>query len=473
MIRTRFAPSPTGFLHIGGLRTALFSYLFAKKNNGSFILRIEDTDQSREVAGARKKIIADLNSVGIYPDEDYQKGGLFGPYVQSQRLNIYQEKVEELLKKNYAYRCFCSSQRLEKMRVLQKKNNLATRYDGACRKLDEAQISQNLEKKIPYTIRLRVQRAQGQLIVPDLLRGQVAFKASQIDEQVLLKSDGFPTYHLACVVDDYLMKITHIIRGEEWLPSTPKHLLLYKYFGWKHPSFIHLPLLLSTTRSKLSKRQGDVAVDDYLQKGFLKEALINFIALLGWNPGDHREFFSLKELTEEFSIEKLGKSGAIFDIQKLQWMNQQYIQKLPLEEFVKGVQPFLNEKYKKFSKEKLEKMLLVSQSSLKQFNNINDELSVFTHQKIDGNTKKILQSTQNQKLLTSFLSHTKIATNWEKSDFLHTMKQVQKETAIKGKELWMPIRIALTTKEQGPELPLIAEILGKDFCIAQIQKLLQ
>ena len=473
MIRTRFAPSPTGFLHIGGLRTALFAYLFAKKNKGKFILRIEDTDQSREVVGAKEKILKNLITVGIHPDESYQKGGNFGPYIQSERKKIYQKYTTELLEKDYAYRCFCTTEDLAKMRLEQTKKKLAPRYNGNCRKITHQETKEKLAKNTPYTVRLKVKRTQGSIIVRDLLRGMVSFQSSQIDDQILLKSDGFPTYHLACVVDDNLMGITHVIRGEEWLSSTPKHLLLYEYFGWKIPEFIHLPLLLSTNRSKLSKRHGDVAVKDYLKKGFLKTALINFIALLGWSPEGNREIFSLEELIQKFSLDKLGKSGAIFDIQKLKWINQQYIQKLPSKNFVAIVTPFISPKYYKIPPEKLEKMLLISQDNLSQLNNINEELNNFIPSKLDQKSKDLLQSKQNQKLLTSFLFQIKLVQNWQKVDFLQTMKKVQKQTAIKGKDLWIPIRLALTAKEQGPELPLIAEILGKDFCIEQTEKLIK
>jgi glutamyl-tRNA synthetase len=473
MIRTRFAPSPTGFLHIGGLRTALFAYLFAKKNEGRFILRIEDTDQSREIAGAKEKILADLAAVGILPDESYHAGGDFGPYIQSQRIATYQKKIEELLEKKNAYRCFCSPERLEQMRLEQKKRNLPPRYDGSCRKLSDEQITEKLQNKIPHTIRLKMKRIQGKYIVSDLLRGKVSFQSSQIDDQVLLKSDGFPTYHLACVVDDHLMKITHVIRGEEWLPSTPKHLQLYEYFGWEPPQFIHLPLLLAADRSKLSKRKGDVGVEDYLKKGFLKQALINFIALLGWNPGDHREIFSLEELITNFSVERLGKSGAIFDLQKLQWMNQQYIRKLSYPELKEKTLPFLNEEYRLLNAETLQTMLVASQNNLSQLDAINEELEDFRPQELDEETKNLLKSEQNQKLLQCFFKQIQASENWQQADFSQVMKELQKELGIKGKELWLPIRLALTAKKHGPELPVISEILGKKFCSERIAKLIK
>lgn len=469
MIRTRFAPSPTGFLHIGSLRTALFAYLFAKKKQGSFILRIEDTDKMREVAGAKDKIIEDLSKLGIDADESFLKEGNYAPYIQSERLAIYQEKAKELLEKKYAYRCFCSPERLEKMRNDQKKQNLAPRYDGTCRRLSNQEIENNLKEKKKHTIRMKVKRVQGNYLVKDLLRGEVSFSSSQIDDQVILKSDGFPTYHLACVVDDYMMKISHVIRGEEWLPSTPKHLQLYEYFDWQPPLFVHLPLLLSTNRSKLSKRQGDVSVDDYLKKGFLKEALINFIALLGWNPGDNREIFSLQELKTEFSLERLGKSGAIFDEKKLQWMNQQYIKQLSLEELWEKLQFFLEEKYKKIEKEELKKKIQLIRDGLIVLSKINQELEFFNERPLSDENRALLKKTENKKIFSSFLLELDKEEAWQRSNFLQVMKKVQKETGIKGKKLWLPIRIVLTSQEEGPELPLAAEIFGKKYCLEKMK----
>ena len=472
MIRTRFAPSPTGLLHIGSLRTALFSYLFAKKNNGKFILRIEDTDQAREVEGAKARILADLVLLGIKPDESYQTKGEFGPYIQSQRLAIYQKKAQELLAKKYAYRCFCSPQQLEKMRVVQKAQRIATRYNGACRKLSDEQIKDNLQKNIPYSIRLKIKITQGQYIVQDLLKGKVVFKSSQIDDQVILKSDGFPTYHLACVVDDYLMKITHVIRGEEWLSSTPKHLQLYEYFGWQAPAFVHLPLLLSADRSKLSKRQGALSVIDYLKKGFLKQSLLNFIALLGWNPGDSKEIFTLTELVAEFSLARLGKSGSIFDLQKLQWMNQQHIKRLNKQELWEKLQPFLATKYKNIAENKLKQMMLVVQDGLTRLDEINQELSVFLHQELGKQAQALLQQPDNQKLLANLLLQIQNSKELVRASFLRSMQLVQKNTGIKGKALWHPVRLALTARDSGPELPAIAEVFGKEVCVNKITKLL-
>jgi len=313
-VRVRFAPSPTGYLHVGGLRTALFNFLFARHSGGKFILRIEDTDRARYVEGAVDNLINTLRWAGLDYDEGPSAGGELGPYVQSERLEIYDEHVRILLESGAAYRCFCSPERLETMRKEQEKKKLQPKYDRTCLRLSPKEIEDNLTANKPFVVRMKVPD-DATIRFSDIVRGEVEFSTERVDDQVLLKSDGYPTYHLANVVDDHLMKISHVIRGEEWLPSTPKHVLLYEAFGWEMPVFAHLPLLLNPDRSKLSKRQGDVAVEDYRDKGYLKEALVNFVALLGWNPGDAREIFSLKELEKEFSLDKVNKSGAVFNVE--------------------------------------------------------------------------------------------------------------------------------------------------------------
>jgi len=325
-VRVRFAPSPTGYLHVGGLRTALYNYLFARKHAGKFILRIEDTDRARFVEGAVENLIQTLQWAGLDFDEGPGKQGNHGPYVQSERLSIYREHAHQLLKTGKAYYAFDTAAELEEMRKTQEKLRLPTKYDRRALKLNPDEVMAKLASGAPAVIRLKV--PDGVTIgFDDIVRGRVEFSADQLDDQVLLKSDGYPTYHLANVVDDHLMNISHVIRGEEWLSSTPKHVVLYQFFGWALPVFAHLPLLLNPDRSKLSKRQGDVAVEDYRKKGYLREALVNFVAFLGWNPGDEREVFLLDELVKEFSLERVGKSGAIFNIEKLDWLNAEHLRR--------------------------------------------------------------------------------------------------------------------------------------------------
>ncbi len=338
MIRTRFAPSPTGFLHVGGLRTALYNYLFARKNHGKFILRIEDTDTSRFVEGAVESLIKTLEWIGLDYDEgpkmqaNSQKdlmhvteNGDFGPYIQSKRTKLYKDHAAILVEKGAAYHCFCEPARLEEMRKKQSEAKQAPMYDRHCLQLDSVEVKAKIKQKIPHVVRQKIPHDQ-KITFKDLIRGHVSFDGPTIDDQVLLKSDGMPTYHLANVVDDFFMEITHVIRGEEWLPSTPKHLLLYEAFGWNPPQFAHIPLLLNRDKSKLSKRQNDVSVEEYIQKNYSKEAILNFIAFLGWHPGkgEEQEIFSLEELIARFSLEQIHKGGAVFEIEKLNWFNFQW-----------------------------------------------------------------------------------------------------------------------------------------------------
>jgi glutamyl-tRNA synthetase len=340
IIRTRFAPSPTGLLHVGGLRTALYAYLWAKKHNGKFLLRIEDTDRTRLVEGAVENIISTLNWAGIDFDEGPGKPGVCASYVQSERLPIYLKYIQQLISQGNAYECFCSAERLEHVRNQQIALKLPPAYDKLCRKLTPAEIKEKKETQKSWVIRMKVHE-EGDLTFNDQIRGDVTFSFKNVDDQVLLKSDGYPTYHFAVVVDDHEMQISHVIRGEEWLSSTPKHILLYQFFGWQAPVWAHLPLMLNSDRSKLSKRQGDVSVQDYRDKGFFPEALVNFIAFLGWNPGGTREIFSREELIQEFSLDRVGKSGAIFNIEKLHWFNQQYLLKKRNEEILWFLKPIL------------------------------------------------------------------------------------------------------------------------------------
>lgn len=325
VIRTRMAPSPTGELHIGGLRTLLYDYALAKKNNGQFILRIEDTDQKRLVPGSQERILQVIKDYGLSWDEGPDIGGSFGPYVQTERLEIYQKYIKELLDKGLAYRCFCTEDRLTKMRETQKASKQVPRYDQHCLHLTPEEIQKNLDNKIPYTIRMTIPRNQT-IIFEDLIRGKIKFNTNDIDDQVLIKSNGVPTYHFAVVVDDHLMKITHVFRGEEWLTSAPKHLLLYRYFGWEPPLFAHLTVLLNPDgKGKLSKRTGSTHARAFLDEGYLPEAMLNFLMLLGWNPGDDREFFTLDEFVQAFNTDHLHKKSPIFDRKKLDYLNGYYL----------------------------------------------------------------------------------------------------------------------------------------------------
>ncbi|CEG50076.1 glutamate-trna ligase [Plasmopara halstedii] len=331
-VRVRYAPSPTGYLHLGGLRTALFNYLFAKSSGGQFILRIEDTDKTRQVEGSVEALVNSLKWCGVEEDEGPNVGGPYGPYIQSQRLSIYRDAVKKLVESGHAYRCFCTSERLQKLRETQTRHGEATMYDRACLGLNDDEVKARVGRGDSFVIRLKI--PEGKTVVKDLLRGYVQFDHTGIDDQVLMKSDGYPTYHLANVVDDHAMRISHVIRGEEWLPSTPKHVILYKALGYEIPVWAHLGLLLNENRSKLSKRQGDVAVEDFRHKGFLPSGLVNFVAMLGWNPadGNNQEIFQMKELEEQFSIDNVNKAGSVVNIDRLRWINSRHVRALFAEE---------------------------------------------------------------------------------------------------------------------------------------------
>lgn len=474
-VRTRFAPSPTGFLHVGGLRTALYNYLFARHQQGQLVLRIEDTDRTRFVEGATENLIRTLHIMGIHYDEGPDKGGPYGPYLQSQRTELYQRYAQFLIEKGEAYYCFCTTERLEKMRKSQEAANQQPKYDGICRHLSTAEIKQNLGKGIPRVIRLKMPQT-GETRFNDLIRGEVTIQNELTDDQILIKSDSFPTYHLANVVDDHLMLITQVIRGEEWLLSVPKHLRLYEAFGWQPPQMAHLPLLLNPDRSKLSKRQGDVAVEEFLQKGYLPEALNNFIALLGWNPGTEQEFFSLDELIQSFSLERVNKSGAVFDLHKLNWMSSHYLKQLSQEVREKFLLPFLQEAGFDISdRVKTGKIIEAVYKRLSYGKEIVHESALFFENRLEIHEQEarlILRKETSQTVLSSFLEKAKNLPELEVEEFKNLMKEIQQETGIKKDELWMPIRVALTGVTHGPDLPLVIEILGKQKIITFTQQAL-
>jgi len=333
-------------LHLGGLRTALYNYLFAKHHGGQFLLRIEDTDRARLVPQAAEKLATILDWAGIPYDEGPARPGACGPYVQSERLPIYHQHADMLLQKNAAYRCFCTEQRLEKLREQQARHGLQSVYDRLCANLSEAEVQARVAQGEPFVVRLRI--PEGKIKFADGIRGSIEFTNRTVDDQILVKTDGYPTYHLANVVDDHLMGITHVIRGEEWLASTPKHIVIYRSFGWTAPRFYHLPLLLDSNRSKLSKRNNDASVDGYAERGYLPEAVINFVALLGWNPGTEQDVFTLPELVQLFQLDRAQKGGAVVSMQKLDWLNAQHIRRLvdqDLPRAVRLVLPYFRQAY--------------------------------------------------------------------------------------------------------------------------------
>lgn len=472
-IRVRFAPSPTGYLHVGGLRTALYNYLFAKKNNGKFILRIEDTDRNRYVEGAVENLIKALKWAGLDYDEGPDAGGNFGPYLQSQRLDIYKKYADELIEKGHSYYCFCTTGRLQSLREEQEKQKLPqAKYDKHCLSLSKSEIEKNLQSGMPHVVRLNVLPNQ-KIVFDDIIRERVEFDSSNVDDQVLIKSDGYPTYHLANVVDDHLMQISHVIRGEEWLSSTPKHVLLYDAFGWERPKFAHLPLLLNPDKSKLSKRQGDVAVEDYRDKGFLKDALVNFVALLGWNAGDDKEFYYMNELIEKFSLERVNKAGAVFDLQKLNWLNAEHLRKLSDEQIL----PMLKDEilHSEFNVLHLtdEHLLLIISAMKERVSFVKEFITTcpyfyeppkeYEQKAIEKNWKPETPE-QLTKLRNAFTE----LKNLTREDYEHALAKVAEELNVGKGKLIHPLRLAVSGQSTGPGMFDLLFILGNDEVIKRI-----
>lgn len=476
--RVRFAPSPTGYLHVGGLRTALYNYLFAKRNNGTFVLRIEDTDRNRFVEGAVENLINALNWAGLNFDEGPETGGEYGPYMQSQRLDIYKKYADELIEKGKAYYCFCTPERLKTLKEDQEKLKLPqAKYDKHCLHLSKDEVQENLSEGLPRVVRLNLEQNHT-IKFDDIIREHVEFDSNNVDDQVLIKSDGYPTYHLANVVDDHLMKITHVIRGEEWLSSTPKHVLLYDAFGWERPIFAHLPLLLNPDRSKLSKRQGDVAVEDYRDKGFLKDALVNFVALLGWNAGDDREFYYMNELINSFSLERVNKAGAVFDLQKLNWLNAEHLRKKSNQELLLLLKDEIQKsKFKDriYSDDFLSLIIDAMRERVSFVKEFIDNCTYFYEAPTEYEAKSIEKNWKPetpehlQKLKESFAS----LSNPVKEDYEHSLTKVSEEVnAGKGK-LIHPLRLAVSGQSTGPGMFDLLFILGKEEVIKRIESAIE
>lgn len=515
IVRTRLAPSPTGYLHIGTLRTALYCYLLAKQNNGQFILRIEDTDQKREVEGAVHNLIDSLNSYKLTFDEGPEIEGPHSPYIQSQRLDLYNQVIDQLISEKKAYRCFCTSDELDQMREEQKLLKKPPMYDRRCRYLSDEEIQENLDQNKPFVIRQAIPLNQ---IVEfkDVIKGHMKFDTNTLDDHVLMKTDGFPTYHLAGIVDDWKMEITHIMRGDEWLPSTPKHILLFEALGTKAPTYVHLSLILNQDGTKLSKRKNDVSASSYIEKGYDIDAILNFIALLGWNPGDNREIFSLEELVQEFSLERLQKSGAIFDIEKLNWFNWQwrrrkYLEKLTeaakqIEAEVEITEPkkgHLNfsftttentENFQKTKGQLLNKLIktpleetelnllvlsILEEKILKESDQALENIDYFFNTPQNYNKNLFLHEKMGVNQENIEATFTKVIQDLKAEDFnsIESLRQkfiqiIQDLNLKNGQVLW-PSRIALSNEEFSPGVFEIAYVIGFEETINRFKQSLQ
>jgi len=481
VVKTRIAPSPTGDFHIGQMRTVLYNYAYAKKMGGVFLLRIEDTDRTRYVLGAEDRIMDTIMDFGLPWDEGMRVGGEYGPYTQSQRLDIYKKYALELVEKGFAYYCFCSKERIDELRKAQQEVHMpTTKYDKRCLTLSEEQVTKNLAQGVPYVIRLNVPKDQV-IKFRDEIIGDLEFPSRDLDDQVLLKSDGFPTYHLAVVVDDYLMKVTHILRGVDWLPSTPKHVLLYKAFGWDLPIFAHLPNLKEVDeRKKMSKRRGSAFAFEFLKEGYLSEALVNFLMFLGWNPGGDKEIYSLEEFTAEFSLERVQKTDLVsLDRDKLLWMNGHYIRQLSdadlYDKISSWAKKWAGDLYIGNSdRDYIIKVLSLIKDRMKLLSDFIELSSYFfTTPQVEISMVSSYSRANWSKILGGF---SKIFTGvdikgWNKETLEKVSHNFIEEEKYTNKEAFMTLRVAVTGSQATPPLFDVIELLGKDIVLSRINTL--
>ena len=472
-IRTRFAPSPTGYMHVGNLRTALYAYLLAKKQNGKFLLRIEDTDQERYVEGAVDLIYSTLRETGLSWDEGPDIGGPAGPYIQSERMGMYGDYAETLIEKGAAYRCFCDKERLEEVRKLQKASGVPPMYDGHCKRLSTEEIEGNLKNGVPHVIRQKMP-SDGTTSFDDLVFGRITVENSTLDDQVLVKADGMPTYNFANVVDDHTMNITYVIRGNEYLSSTPKYNLLYEAFGWEIPAYIHCPPVMKTATEKLSKRNGDASYQDLVAKGYLTGAVLNYIALLGWAPGGENEIFTLDELIAAFDVSGISKSPAIFDNQKLNYINGEWIRRLPPEEFHETALPWMR---KTLKKEPFDTVFLAGllQARCEVLCDIPGQVDffdalpeysagLFVSKKMKTDTQTSLST------LNEILPVLEGVSKWDTQGIHDALFELIEKLGVKNGYVLWPLRIALSGKQFTPGGGIeAAYLLGKEEAVTRVK----
>ncbi|MGQ9617599.1 MAG: glutamate--tRNA ligase [Candidatus Aminicenantia bacterium] len=469
MIRVRFAPSPTGYIHVGNARTAVFNWFFARKNKGVFVLRVEDTDVERSTKESEELLIKDLRWLGIDWDEGPNVGGNFGPYRQSERLELYRKYANELINKGYAYFCFCSAEELEREREKAISLGGIPKYSGKCRKLNIEDSNKRVEKGEPAAIRFKVP-FDLEIEFNDLVRGNLKFSTNFIEDLVLMKSNGFPSYNFACVIDDKHMEITHVIRGEDHISNTPKQILIYKALGWEPPFFAHLPMVLGSDGTRLSKRHGATSLDQFRENGYLPSALMNYLSLLGWSSPDGREVMEIEEIKGIFDLKRVGKSPSIFDYEKLKWINRHHIRKASVEKLLEDSIPFLRDAgylpetltdaHKKWLIEAL-KAVITNLETLKDLSKEFHIFFLFQPENMDEESKELLYKESSKNVISSLYSKIKDFDSIVWDDFSSQVKRLGDETGIKGKELFHPIRVALTSKYSGLELksfvPLIEE----------------
>lgn len=477
-VRVRFAPSPTGYLHIGGARTALFNYFFAKRYGGKFILRIEDTDRERLKEDSVSQIISSLKWLGIEWDEGPEIGGEFGPYFQSERLELYRKEAQRLVDEGKAYYCFCTEEEIAKEREEQKALKVPYRYSGRCSTLSKEEVEENIKMGKPYVIRIRIPR-EGNTVVEDLIRGTVNFDNSQLDDYIIIKSNNMPTYNFACVVDDHFMKISHVIRAEEHLSNTPKQVLMYEALGYEIPKFAHISMILAPDRSKLSKRHGATSVGEFKEQGYLKEAIVNYLTLLGWAPGGDEEIFSVEDTVKKFSLDNVSKTAAIYDVNKLSWINGHYLRNLDLDYITREAVPFFIKKVL-VSEDEVEnkydyikRVVSAVREKVKLLSEVADASEYF-FKDIDEYDPKGVEKRFKKDNVIELLTKGKQALE-KASDF--SVEGVEKayrdlidELGIKGGDIIHPTRLALSGRTVGPGLFDIISILGKEECLRRMDK---
>ena len=472
-MRLRFAPSPTGPFHIGGARSALFNWLLAKKSGGKLVLRIEDTDLERSTQESEDNICAALKWLGISWDEGVDVGGPYAPYKQTQRLELYTKYAEELITQGKAYYCFCTDEELAAQREACSKRGETPHYTGGCDKLTPAQQQERLAQGIKPTVRFKVPQGQD-IHIPDLVRGDVVFESDGIGDFVMLKSDGIPTYNYAVVIDDYLMKISHVIRAEEHLSNTPRQVLLYQAFGWETPVFGHVSLILGEDKTKMSKRHGATSVDQYRQLGYLPEALINFLALLGWSPSGEKEIMSVEELIQEFSMDGVAKNPAVFDMKKLNHINEVYIRALEPAAYFDKCLPYLEQAGYTAGRDEqwLRGIVALTQERVPYLSKVVDEVQMFFNDTFDFEdqaAQAVLTETTAEQVVTIFIEQLQALEQTTAADVQAAIKATVKASKLKGAKVYMPIRVALTGNVHGPDLAQIVALFGVDKAIARMQ----
>jgi len=472
--RTRFAPSPTGFMHIGNLRTAIFAYLVAKRYNGDFLLRVEDTDQERKVEGAIEFIYDTLKLCNLNIDEGPINPGNFGPYMQSERLHIYKEYAEKLVEKGSAYYCFCSEDELGEQRKISDARKKPFLYNGKCSKLTKSEVTEKVNNGEKFVIRQKMPKT-GETIIEDLVHGKVIINNEILDDHILLKSDGFPTYNFANVIDDHLMQISHVLRGHEYLDQTAKYNLLYDAYGWEKPVYIHVAMVLGEDGNKLSKRNGDASFMDLYEMGYLPEAVVNYLVFLGWSPSINQEIFSMEELIKNFDESRISKNSSQYDVKKLKWVNSQYIKKMNDEEYILFTKKFLEKAYDLSSRKSdwVNHLLLLHKDHISYGQEIVETTKLFFQTNIttESEAKDFLESDPiTKKCIESFIEEVENINEWNIDNIKLAIDNVKNKTEIKGKMLYMPIRIKVSGLMHGPELPDTIYLIGKETVLERLGK---